>query len=484
MSLAKFSSDYLIESFTLVDNLFINEYLPAASENQLKVYLYGLYLCTVQERENTLEAMSAALNIPIDEIISVFRDFEDSGLVQIVSTEPFGIKYLSFKRAQQPAKKYKSEKWNDFNAQLQQLFPERMLYPHEYNEYYSFIDSYKIEKDAVLMIVQYCINLKGASVSYPYILTVARNWVSDGVKTAADVEKRLTEYETQSENMREVLSALRRKGGAELEEKQMLDKWLRSWGYDMAAVLAAAKSLKGSKSFVALDKRLDEFYRNGVFSEAEIKDFVKRREYLYGLAVSVVNKLGLFYQSLDQVIEVYINAWLSKGFEDKAVILAAEHCFVSGIRTLEGMDKLLDKFYKLGLLSAESIREYFGAQLEQDKRIKEIIQKSGRVRAVTSSDREFYRTWSAVWGFDDEIIYYAASLAEGKIYPNTYINQLLSSWKSEGVATLEQAKTKAPQLSTAPAGKKIKQNYIKHNYSEEQLKSILSDIDNFDDIEI
>ena len=46
MSFCKFSSDYLMESFTLVDNLFMNEYLPYAEEGYIKVYLYGLYLCT------------------------------------------------------------------------------------------------------------------------------------------------------------------------------------------------------------------------------------------------------------------------------------------------------------------------------------------------------------------------------------------------------------------------------------------------------
>ena len=41
MSFCKFSSDYLMESFTLVDNLFMNEYLPYAEEGYIKVYLYG-----------------------------------------------------------------------------------------------------------------------------------------------------------------------------------------------------------------------------------------------------------------------------------------------------------------------------------------------------------------------------------------------------------------------------------------------------------
>lgn len=479
MSLATFSSDYLIESFTLVDNLFINEYLTDSNEAQIKVYLYGLYLCSQNGQDNSLENMSSALNIAIDDITEAYVHFEDLGLVQIVSLQPFEVKYLSFKRGAQPAKRYKSEKWNEFNAQLQQLFKERMLSPHEYNEYYSFIDSYKIEKDAMLMIVKYCIDLKGMSVTYPYILTVARNWVADGVKTVADVEQRLTEYETQTEDMREVLNALRRKGGAEIEEKQLLKKWKGSWGFDLPAILAAAKSLKASKTFNSLDKRLDEFYKNNVFSEAEIKDYLKNRDYLYTLAAEIVNKLGLYYQSLEQVIEVYISPWRAKGFEDAALKSVARQCFVTGVRTLDGMDKMLLKFYESGLLSEQSIKEYIAAQLEMDKRIKQIIEAGGRTRSVTVSDREFYRTWSSIWGFSDEVILYAASLSAGRIYPNTYINQLLSTWKNANVKTVKDAETLTPKETFKTT--KAKESVIRREYTDEEIKSVIT---NIDDIEI
>ena len=136
MSFAKFSSDFLMETFTLVDNLFINEYLPECDEKQIKVYLYGLYLCANPPKDNSVDELCRNLNMTEKEVLAAYSFFEDLGLCQIVSKEPLEIKYLSLKRANQPPKKYKSEKWNDFNVHLQQLFPERMLTPNEYNEYY------------------------------------------------------------------------------------------------------------------------------------------------------------------------------------------------------------------------------------------------------------------------------------------------------------------------------------------------------------
>lgn len=482
LSLAKFTSDFLIESFTLVDNLFINEHLPHCTEKQLKVYLYGLYMCSMPERLNSLDEMCATLDVTEAELLSIYTDFEDAGLVRVVSKNPVEVAYCSLKRAMQPPKKYKSEKWNDFNRELQALFHERMLTPNEYNEYYSFLDSVKMDRDAMLMIVRYCIDLKGESVRYPYILTVARNWANEGVRTVADVERKLNEYEAQTEDMRAVLAALGRKGGAELEEKQMLLKWTRSWGFTLPAVLEAAKSLKGGKTFRKLDSRLDEFYRMSVFTAEDMKDYNARREHLQDLAVRINKTIGVFYESLDHVLEVYTSPWLEKGFSDDALLLIAHYCFLSGTRTLEGMNAAVEKFYSQGLLTVDSINAFIGEQVAQDERIKKIVAATGRERGVTSSDRAFYRTWSAVWGFTDDIIMYAAELCAGRSYPTSAVNRLLSEWKAQGVRTTDDAKRAGTQSAAQdrPRASSSK-NFEERDYTDEQIRSVMVNIDELED---
>lgn len=474
MSFAKLSSDFLMETFTLVDNLFISEYLPECDEKQVKIYLYGLYLCTNPSSNNSLDALCSNLNMSEKEIISIYSFFEDMGLVQIVSKEPLEVKYLSLKRADQPPKKYKSEKWNDFNVHLQQLFPERMLTPNEYNEYYMFIDSTKFDQEAMLMVVQYCINLKGMSVRYPYILTVARNWANEGVKTVKDVEERLEEYERQHDDMTSVLSALGRKGGAELEEKQMLLKWTRSWGYSLDAILTAAKTLKGSKTFSKLDSKLDEFYRMSIFSAEEMADFAKQIEELRSLAVAINKNLGVFYESFEHEIEVYVSPWTAKGFDADALTKIAHHCFLSNVRTLDGMNTVVGKFYSKGLLTSESIDDYIDAQIRQDEKIKKVIEATGRTRNVTNQDREYYETWSAEWLFDDSVILYAAEQASGRTYPLPYVNQILSAFKSAGAKTVEEAKKVALPTSSAS---RVAENYQEREYTKEELRSVITSID-------
>lgn len=482
MGFAKFSSDFLMESFTLVDNLFINEHLPYCDEKHVKAYVYGLYMCTLPQKDNSSEDMCAALGTTESELAAVFADFEDAGLCRVVSRQPLEVCFLSLKRAQQPPKKYKGEKWHDFNEELQALFPERMLTPNEYNEYYSFLDSNKIDRDAMLMIVKYCINLKGENVRYPYILTVARSWAADGVKTVADVENKLNEYEAQTDDMRAVLAALGRKGGADLEEKQMLLKWTRSWGYSLTAVLAAAKSLKSGKTFRRLDQKLDEFYRMSVFTAEEMADYNAYRDKMHELTVKINRNIGVFYESLDHVIEVYTIPWTNKGFSDEALVTVAHYCFVSGIRTLEGMNTVVNKFFSQGLLTVDAVNGFIADQLKQDEKIKAVIAASGRTRAVTQSDRDYYRTWTAKWGFDDDVILYAAELSASRSYPVSAVNRLLSDWKNAGVATLDAAKKRGAAVASSAANSS--KNFKERTYTDAELKSVMVSMDELDDIDL
>lgn len=485
MSFCKFSSDYLMETFTLVDNLFINEYLPYVEGDYSKVYLYGLYLCNAPSSvDNSLKSFSKALDISEDRIINIFEHWADSGLLEILSVNPLEIQYLSIKGAKQPPKKYKSGKYADFNIMVQQLFPTRQIVPNEYIEYYETIESMKIQPDAMLMIIQYCINYKGATVRHPYITAVARNWAREGVVTVEDVEEKLNEFETLDADMRSVMRALGRKGQTSLDEKQMFIKWTKNWGFNLPSILFAAKSCKNKGGFKKLDSILDEYYRMNIYTENEMKEYVGHLEHMRDLSIKINKTIGVFYESLDNVIETYINPWLAKGFDDEALLTIAKHCFISNIRSLSGMDNMVSKFYKLSLITAESINEFIERQIQNDEIIKKILITTGTTRAVSANDREFYKTWCLDWDFSDDIILYAAELSADSRFPIQFINKQLSKWKESKIHTLDDAKKTKIEINTPFYKKTAPENFTERQYTKEQLDAIFSDKHNYDDFEI
>ncbi len=470
MDFCKFTNEFKVEGYTLVDNRFIAEHLPTLDENEIKVYLYGLFVSSISCADMSEETLLDNLCLSRADVVSVYERLQDLNLVKIESLSPLQIKYLSAQTAHSIPKKYKTSKWTEFNRDLQQLFPERMLSTHEYIEYYEFFDNYKFDLDAMLLVVKYCINLKGDTIKYPYILTVAKNWALDGVKTVQDVEKRLQDYSAQTDDIRQVLQALKRKGGAELEEQQLYQKWVRSWGYSIDAILATAKILKGSKNFKKIDALLDEFYRLDIFTPDEIADWARQKQELVTLAININKKIGVYYESLDNVIETYTSSWLNKGFDGATLLTIADHCFRTGVRTLDGMNNIISKFYKNGIITTDSIGQYLSAQVQMDKKIKAIIAKTNRNRNVTSNDREMYKIWTVDWGFDDELILYAASNAGDRTYPVPYINQLLSGWRVKGISQLDQAKKDFKAVK--PSQNKTKFDYEQRTYSDEELKSL------------
>lgn len=483
MAFCKFSSDFLMESFTLVDNLFLNEYLPYAEENYSKVYLYGLYLCTNPSgKDNSIESLTKVLDLEEDTVMNIFRYWQDEGLLEILSTTPLEIRYLSIKGAKQPPKKYSTGKYADFNVEAQRLFSTRTLMPNEYLQYYDMMDSAKIQPDAMLMIMQYCINYKGVSVRYPYINAVARNWARDGVHTVEDVEKKLNEFEALDDDMRAVMRALGRRGNSDLEEKQTLVKWTKNWGFDIPAVVFAAKQCKNKGGFKKLDTILDEYYRMNIFTENEMREYVKERSHMFDLSYKINKQIGQYYEVMDSVVETYTAPWLAMGFDDDALLDIAKYCFTSNIKTLSGMQTIVMRFYKMGIITSESIREHIERQIQNDAFIKKILSTVGTMRNVSQNDREYYRIWCIDWVMSDELILYAAELASTSRFPMQFMNKQLANWRDSHITTIAAAKKQKisvynPMTSSA-------KNFTEREYSKEELNSIFSDLHNLDDVDI
>lgn len=479
MSFCKFSSQAIINGKTEVDNIFINDFLPYAPENAVKVYLYGLYKCNSPSAyDNSIEGFSKVLKIPQEEIMDIFEFWESEGLVQILNTIPVEIRFMPIKNVLNNTKKFNVSKYGDFAKKAQEIIEGRMISTNEYNEYFDTIEVFHIEPEALLMIMKYCVNTKGANVGYSYIIAVAKNWAYDGVKTVGDVEERLISYEQSGEEMRLVLKALGSKKVPSIEEKELYFKWTKDLGFELGIILKVVelnKKTTAKLSFNRLDEILMSYYEMKLMSISEIQEFETNKKQMLSLAKRVAKELGLYYENYDKIVETYVSKWLAKGFSEKAIEKIASYCFSCSIRKFEGMDEILQKFFKLGLLSVQSLEKYFSEVLLQDEKIKKILSVSGADRAVNSFDRELYRNWTANWNFPTDVIEYGASLSAEKSQPMRYLNGILARWNECGAKTLEEAKKQG-----FSSEKKV-ENVKSRNYSKENLNALF---DSLEEVEI
>ncbi len=469
MALSIVSNDYNKQGFTLIDNVFIDRYLPYANENAVKVYLFGLRLALQINSDNSAENLCASLDLTPDEVAEAYRFWQEQGLVNVLSAEPLTVQYLSPRAAFSPNKKYSKDKYADFNDALQALYPTRMLDRGELERYYDFIEETGAEPMALVLIAKYCIDLKGGTIGYPYILTVARRWTSEGNKTLRDIEEKLKESESLSEELREIYRVLKKTAAPDLEARQFYLKWTKNLGFEHAAVVAAAKNVKKG-GLEGLDRLLESYFKQGVYTEADIKAYKAMRDKLYELTREVVRTLSLRLESLDFSLETYIAPLISEGFDAEAVKLIARYCALTNKRNLADMAAVAEDFYKQGCITADSVQSYLDSIAKNDSVIRRIILATGFTRAVTPNDRNFYQNWSANWGFSDEEILDAAMLSEGKAYAFGYINGILAKRKTE--------QTPKPVTAAEKASEKLQASF-----AAEELKVKLREDATYRDLE-
>ena len=441
MAFCKFSSEFVISNQTSVDNLFINEFLPNAPAECVKVYLYGLYKCSnANAYDNTIESFAKVLNLTEQEIEDAFLYWQEEGLVQVLSTLPIEIRYMPLKNVISNTKKYKPEEFDTFNSQVQEIIEGRQITPTEYEEYYYLLKVLHFQPEALLMLVKFCTQLKGTNVGYRYIVTIAKNWARENILTSKAMEKKILVCEQAGSEIETILKICGAKRLASLEERELYIKWTKNLGFDFKTIEFVANNLKKSKvNFEKLDQKLLSYYEMKKLSIKEIQDFEQEKSKMFTLAKDINKKMGLYYENLEPIIESYISKWLSFGHNDASLLLLADFCFKNSIRTLEGLDSIILKLYKLGIVSVEAIKEYTNELISLDQQIKEILEKLGISRLVTNQDRTFFKIWKQTWDMSEELISYGVELSAGKFQPMQYLNKLLSSWHTTGIKTPAEA---------------------------------------------
>ena len=208
-----------------------------------------------------------------------------------------------------------------------------------------------------------------------------------------------------------------------------------------------------------------------------------QKDKLYDLARLVTKNIGVYYQNLENVVDTYVSDWSSKGYDETALELISKYCFKQSIRTLDGMNTIVQKFFKLGLVTISAINEYLEGILATDKIIKDILENVGLSRSVSGYDRDLFKTWNETWNLPVDVIMLASNSAKEKVQPIMYLNKLLSSLHVKGATNIDTAKSEIENFAKATTYKPTEQkpNFEQREYTSTELSALF---DSLDDIEV
>ncbi len=474
MGFGNISKEYLKNAYTLVDNVFLDKYLLAADPVDTKVYLYGLYTAS-SGQSVSIEDFALKLKLDSQRIIEAYRYWSKVGIVSIDSEQPFAISYLNVKVPLPKAAKINISKYQVFIEEATRLFPERVLAPNELYAYIELMKLANIEINAMLNIIGYCINLKGSNVATPYILKVADNWAINGIRTEKDANEYIKQLECNSASIRSILDALNIKRASDMDDRELYLKWT-AMGYSLDIILLVAKQAKNAGGIKKLDSLLADLHAAKALKAQEVQEYFKQKKKLRDIAIEVVKGIGGYYASLDAVIDTYILPWTQKGFDREGLAMLAHFCFISNIKTLEGMDRVIDRFFKMGALTPAQITAYLDEQIAIDNKIREVLTEGGGSEFVNNTDRQLYSTWIKEWGFSHMVILEVAKGERGKSFVMSAINKALAKLKDSNLfSDTEIIESYKKQASLVPKEAKKKRVSV-GNYSKEQLDSVFFDI--------
>ena len=446
MSFSSFSKDFNANMYTSVENQFITKYLPQAEGDAVRVYLYGLYLCSCKQ-EFDAHSAAALLKIPYERLVEIFGFWEDCDLVRILSREPLFVEYLPVNAAIGRPKSIRPEKYAQFNKELYKLLQKagKDFKPYEMQRILEFLENNPMEQQAFLLVVEYCAKKDGDRLSCAHVLNKANKLCAEHKFTYEQVEQNFADFNNREKELSQLYSLLGIYKKPQESDYLFLDRWAQC-GVEWGAVLACAKSLKKG-TLSTLDSLVDELCEKDAKTRAAATEYLALREELTAIVFKVARKLGVKVQNPRPYCEEYAEKWLERGYDGDSLFLLASLGLKLGYG-FEELNALIEKLYREGVVDDAGVSAYCASQDKQLRLLQKIQSVCGVVRK-TQTVLDMLSAWQS-WNFSDAMIMEAAKRSANASAPIPYMNKLLSEWKRLNVFEVSDI----PERSAIPAAQK------------------------------
>ena len=293
---------------TLLSNIFIDDYMPEANGEFVKVYIYLLRALSTTPVSFSLEEMADRLLCTERDILRALKywarqellalDFTDDKSLRAIALLPPRSKAPASETAgssvpKQPAPartapltpdRVRELKQNEEIIQLLYIAEQylgKTLSPSEIQKLLFFYDGLGFSTDLIEYLLEYCVSRSHKSIRY--METVALAWAQEGISTVAEAKKTNARY---SKDYYSILKALGITNRSPVEtEVTLMDTWLKTYGFSLAVIQEACTRTvlqTGQASFQYADKILEGWKKKQVKSLEDIQaldaEYKKRKQ--------------------------------------------------------------------------------------------------------------------------------------------------------------------------------------------------------------
>ena len=446
MAMFSFDEQAALFDVTPLPNQFILNYLPEASGDAVRVYLFGLVACYHHEAISDLQQMARELNMTEDDIRAAYRYWERKGLVQRVADNPPQYRYQNIYQVMMTGAQAQIDPaYEQFAEAIYGVFDnDRRLHGKDVSQCYEWVEQMHLPPDVVIAMMRHMVQKHGKNVS---------------MKKAEQMAMRLAD-----------------------EKVHTVEEALVDWQFTPDAILRAVdETIKSSNpSFAYLDGILKRLHEQGnVRTEQDVSGDIEGSRKENEPIKQFLRALGNYSITINDTTKATYKSFQTM-YPDPVILLAAQQCAKWGMTTLQDVMQTLMAWQNRSLRTLPEIDAYM-RQIDEQNEFLIVLYQAMQLDEKTkpnAADRALVKQWTEEWRFAQMFVLGCAPWAAGKKSPMAYLNKMLKVFREKGITTMEAAKAERerfeqqPSQSTAPAARAPKvvgeQQYTQRTYTPTQ----------------
>ncbi|MDD3839441.1 MAG: DnaD domain protein [Clostridia bacterium] len=277
---------------TIIQNTFIDEYMPKANGEFVKVYLYGLRNLYNGKQDISNSQIASDLDMLESDVIRAWKYWNKKGAISLVEKEnSITIEYrrledtppLSNNIVLHTRPNYSPKEISIYiknSEQIRLLFKTaeqklgKMLTQQDTSILFSLYDWLRLPVEVIIMLLEYCSSMDKRNMRY--IEKVAIQWSELGLNTVEKAEQWLKKEEMRNKDIKKIMSSLGLHRFPTKFEMEYMDKWMKKWCFSIDVILAACSATinTSNPSFKYIDAILYHWYQNNIKTKEEAYNFM------------------------------------------------------------------------------------------------------------------------------------------------------------------------------------------------------------------
>ena len=236
MAMFSFDEQAALFDVTPLPNQFILNYLPEASGDAVRVYLFGLVACYHHEAISDLQQMARELNMTEDDIRAAYRYWERKGLVQRVADNPPQYRYQNIYQVMMTGAQAQIDPaYEQFAEAIYGVFDnDRRLHGKDVSQCYEWVEQMHLPPDVVIAMMRHMVQKHGKNMSMKKAEQMAMRLADEKVQTVEEAQEIFQRDQTVWSGSKKVLEKLGLRRYPTEPEQTMYSKWLVDWQFTPA----------------------------------------------------------------------------------------------------------------------------------------------------------------------------------------------------------------------------------------------------------